>query len=85
MKPKLGVCYYPEHWPQEQWTEDAERMRQAGLSIVRIAEFAWSRIEPEPGLFQWEWLDTAVEVLGAAGLDVLAACVGVVEFPVGQQ
>ena len=35
------------------------RMREVGISFVRIAEFAWSRIEPEPGRFDWAWLDRA--------------------------
>ncbi len=67
----LGVCYYPEHWPEAWWAEDARQMREAGITYVRIAEFAWSRIEPEPGRFEWEWLDHAIEVLGAAGLRVV--------------
>ena len=24
--PELGVCYYPEHWPEEMWITDAENM-----------------------------------------------------------
>jgi beta-galactosidase len=71
MKPSLGSCYYPEHWPQSQWASDAQRMVDAGLSIVRIGEFAWSRLEPQPGLLQWQWLDQAIEVLGSAGLQVV--------------
>ena len=68
---RLGVCYYPEHWPETLWAEDAQRMVEAGLSRVRIGEFAWSRIEPEPGSFDWGWLDRAVAVLHAAGLGVI--------------
>jgi beta-galactosidase len=68
---KLGVCYYPEHWPREWWADDAARMADMGLSHVRIGEFAWSRIEPEPGRFDWGWLDEAVETLGAAGLSIV--------------
>lgn len=67
----LGVCYYPEHWPEARWAEDARRMREVGISYVRVGEFAWSRIEPRPGEFQWGWLDKALEVLGAAGLKVV--------------
>jgi beta-galactosidase len=67
----LGVCYYPEHWPEDWWAEDARRMREVGISFVRIAEFAWSRIEPEPGRFDWGWLDRAIDTLGAAGLKVV--------------
>lgn len=36
----LGVCYYPEHWPEENWADDARRMAKLGLSWVRIGEFA---------------------------------------------
>lgn len=68
---KLGVCYYPEHWPRSMWAEDARRMHAMGIRVVRIAEFAWSRIEPEPGRFDWAWLDEAVETLHAAGLGVV--------------
>lgn len=68
---ELGVCYYPEHWPETRWAEDARLMRETGLTRVRIGEFAWSRIEPEPGRFEWDWLDRAVETLHAAGLGVI--------------
>lgn len=67
----LGVCYYPEHWPQSRWALDAQMMREAGLSQVRIGEFAWRRIEPEPGYFDWRWLDDAVETLHDAGLKII--------------
>ena len=62
--PELGVCYYPEHWPEEMWITDAENMIKNGISWVRIAEFAWSRIEPSSGVFDWNWLDKIVDILG---------------------
>lgn len=68
---RLGTCYYPEHWPEEMWAEDARRMVEAGLTRVRIGEFAWSRIEPEPGRFEWDWLDRAIETLHEAGLGII--------------
>ncbi|KUF09760.1 beta-galactosidase [Pseudoponticoccus marisrubri] len=71
MQRTLGTCYYPEHWPRETWEEDARRMAEAGLTWVRIGEFAWSRLEPEEGRFDWDWLDDAIAVLGAAGLRVV--------------
>ena len=69
--PRIGVCYFPEHWPRERWETDAEQMAAAGLEVVRLAEFSWGRLEPERGALDFEWLDTAVSVLGAAGLDVV--------------
>jgi beta-galactosidase len=67
----LGVCYYPEHWPEIWWEQDARRMREIGISYVRVGEFAWSRYEPQRGKFNWGWLDRAIDVLGAAGLKVV--------------
>lgn len=68
---KLGVCYYPEHWPQERWPLDAKLIRQAGISLVRIAEFAWAVMEPRAGEYSWNWLDQAIEVLAAEGLQII--------------
>ena len=64
----LGVCYYPEHWPETCWARDAQRMRALGLNYVRIGEFAWGRIEKSEGSFSWDWMDRAIDVLGSAGL-----------------
>ena len=67
----LGVCYYPEHWLEAWWAEDARQMREMGITYVRIAEFAWSRLEPTPGQLDFAWLDRALDVLGGAGLRVV--------------
>ena len=71
MKPELGVCYYPEHWPEERWQIDAAQMAEIGITWVRIGEFAWSRLEPTPDELKFDWLDRAIEVLGQAGLKVV--------------
>lgn len=68
---RLGCCYYPEHWPEALWAEDARRMVEMGLARVRIGEFAWSRIEPQPGRYDWGWLDRAIETLHGAGLGII--------------
>ncbi|MFO6464653.1 beta-galactosidase [Jannaschia sp. KMU-145] len=67
----LGTCWYPEHWPEAMWAGDAARMADLGLTWVRIGEFAWSKLEPQPGRFDWGWLDRAVDILTAAGLRVV--------------
>jgi beta-galactosidase len=71
LKRALGVCYYPEHWSEDVWAEDARRMAETGLTWVRIGEFAWSRMEPEPGRFDFGWLDRAIGTLADAGLKVV--------------
>jgi beta-galactosidase len=67
----LGVCYYPEHWPEAWWEDDAQKMREIGIAYVRIGEFAWSRMEPSRDAFNWSWLDRAIDTLGRAGLRVV--------------
>jgi len=47
--PSLGVCYYPEHLPADYWAADFDSMREIGIRLVRLGEFAWSRLEPDPG------------------------------------
>lgn len=64
----FGADYYPEHWPEERWAEDIELMSRAGFNVVRLAEFAWSRIEPREGEYDFEWLDRVVGMLSAKGI-----------------
>jgi beta-galactosidase len=68
---RLGVCYYPEQWPRHKWESDARRMSELGIRRVRIAEFAWSRMEPEPHRYEWEWLDTVIDLLAQHDLEVV--------------
>ncbi|BCZ82332.1 beta-galactosidase [Paraburkholderia terrae] len=68
---QLGVCYYPEQWPETLWADDARRMVELGITHVRIAEFAWSRMEPRAGIYEWTWLDRAVTTLADAGLKIV--------------
>ncbi|SKC89167.1 Beta-galactosidase GanA [Burkholderia sp. YR290] len=68
---KVGVDYYPEHWDREIWEEDAQRMQAAGITVVRLAEFAWSRLEPIEGKFDFAWLDDAIDTLGRRGIQVV--------------
>lgn len=70
-KQRLGVCYYPEHWPESLWRTDARRMREVGLSYVRIGEFAWSRLEPADGHYEFDWLARVIDTLHEAGLKVV--------------
>ena len=68
---KLGVCYYPEHWPESRWAKDAKHMCEIGITVVRVGEFSWSRLEPARGEFQFDWLERAIDVLHAEGHEVV--------------
>ena len=67
----LGVDYYPEHWEKERWPVDARLMQKAGLNVVRLAEFAWSKLEPKDNVYDFDWLDEAMDVLDKRGIKVI--------------
>ncbi|ANE48380.1 beta-galactosidase [Paenibacillus swuensis] len=72
LKPfRLGVCYYPEHWEETLWEDDYRRMREMGLTVIRVGEFAWSLFEPEEGVFQFELFDRAIDAAHRHGLKVI--------------
>ncbi len=56
----LGTAWYPEQWPESRWEADLTLMQQAGIHMVRVGEFAWSRMEPSEGQYDLDWLDRAV-------------------------
>ena len=68
---RLGVCYYPEHWPERLWAEDMRRMAAHGISLIRIAEFAWNLIEPQEGVFNFDFFDRVLDCAQAAGMGVV--------------
>ncbi len=67
----LGVCYYPEHWPEDLWEADLNRMLDHGLEVIRIAEFAWNKFEPEEGVFTFDFFDRFLELADSKGMRVI--------------
>ncbi|TSA87458.1 beta-galactosidase [Deinococcus detaillensis] len=68
---QLATCDYPEHVPADRPAIYAKQQRELGLTYVRLAEFAWSRMEPRQGEFDWVWLDEAIDAYQAGGLKVV--------------
>ena len=67
----LGTCYYPEHWKEELWEEDLTRMLENGIQTVRIAEFAWNKIEPREGEFDYSFFDRFLDLTDRMGMQVI--------------
>jgi beta-galactosidase len=44
---------------------------EAGLTNVRVAQFAWALLEPSEGKFDFDWLDRSVAVLHQHGIAVI--------------
>ena len=56
----LGAAWYPEQWPESRWEEDLRLMEAAHITFARVGEFAWSRMEPSEGRFDFDWLEKAI-------------------------
>ena len=69
--PYLGVAYYPEDWPDEEIDRDIARMKERGINTVRIGEFAWHRMEPKPGEFDFSFFRKVIAKCAEAGLAVV--------------
>ncbi|BDR55418.1 beta-galactosidase [Bombiscardovia apis] len=68
-----GGDYNPDQWPEEVWDEDVELMGEAGVNVVSLAIFSWSKLEPREGIYDFDWLDRIIAKLYKAGIGVLLA------------
>ena len=67
----IGVCYYPEQWPEDLWEEDLSRMKAAGIAAVRVAEFAWNLTEPSEGQYRFDFWDRFLGLCEQCGMKVI--------------
>jgi len=66
-----GAAYYPEVWPESEIDKDIQLMKDLNMNVMRIGEFAWSRMEPKEGRYDFAWLHRVVEKLHDNGIDVI--------------
>jgi len=64
----LGTAWYPEQWPESRWDADLALMQKAGMHMVRVGEFAWSRMEPAEGQYDLDWLERAITAAAKHGI-----------------
>lgn len=68
---KYGVSYYPEHRSPEEMEKELVLLKESGMNIVRMGEFAWCKFEPKDGVFDFTWMDEAIGKLGHIGIDTI--------------
>lgn len=66
----FGGDYNPEQWPEDVWREDMHLMRAAGVNLVTLGVFAWAKLEPRPGEYDFAWFDRIMDLLHANGICV---------------
>ncbi|MGH3415149.1 MAG: beta-galactosidase [Actinocrinis sp.] len=69
----FGGDYNPEQWPRAVWDQDMALMRRAGVNLATVGVFSWASLEPEPGKYEFGWLDDALDLLHANGIGVALA------------
>ena len=67
----VGVCYYPEQWPETLWAQDLARMQKAGIKTVRVGEFAWVLLEPKEGEYHFDLFDRFLDLCAKVGMQVI--------------
>lgn len=62
-----GGDYNPDQWPEEVWAEDMRLMKLANCNAMSVGIFAWARLEPEEGRYDFSWLDRVMDMLAENG------------------
>lgn len=64
----IGAAYYPEMWDEAEIEKDIKRCKDLGVNVLRIAEFAWGKMEPSEGNYDLNWLKRVVDKLYENGI-----------------
>ena len=67
----LGVDYYPEQWEPSIMEADMDRILELGCNVIRIGEFAWHRMEPTEGAYDFSYFDGVIAMAKRKGLQVI--------------
>ncbi|EMA8651020.1 beta-galactosidase [Cronobacter sakazakii] len=70
-----GADYNPEQWENYPGTvgSDIAMMQQAKCNVMSVGIFSWAKLEPEEGVFRFEWLDEIIDKLYQGGIHVFLA------------
>ena len=67
----FGCAYYDEYMPYERVDKDMSMMKSAGINTIRIAESTWSTLEPQPGVFDFSYVDRVLDAAGRFDIQVI--------------
>ncbi len=70
-----GGDYNPDQWLDrpEILEEDLQLMKKANVNCVSLGIFAWSRLEPEEGRYDFAWLEKIIQRLYENGIYTILA------------
>jgi beta-galactosidase len=67
----VGTCYQPVDRSPQQIDQDIAIMKRAGFNVVRMGDLSWDSFEPSQGNFTFEWFDSIMDKMQAAGIRVI--------------
>ncbi|MDF2511481.1 MAG: Beta-galactosidase [Herbinix sp.] len=67
----FGGDYNPDQWDRATIEEDMRLFKKAGVNTVTLPVFSWAKLEPEEGVYHFEWLDEILELLWANQIQVI--------------
>lgn len=68
-----GGDYSPDQYSIETIKKDIEAFKKAGINIVTMPVFSWTKLEPKEGVYTFEWLDEVMDLFKEAGINVCMA------------
>lgn len=71
-----GGDYNPDQWMDMKdtiWKKDMEMAKKAGINTLSVGIFSWSMLEPEEGVYHFEWLDEVMDMLHENGIRAVLA------------
>lgn len=70
-----GGDYNPDQWMKtpEIWDEDMRLMKLAHVNSASVGIFSWAALEPEEGVYNFEWLDKILDKMHENGIAAILA------------
>ena len=69
----FGGDYNPDQWSEEIIDEDMRLFKKAGINLLTLPVFSWAKLEPDEGVYDFEWLDSILDKIWRHGISVCLA------------
>ena len=68
-----GGDYNPDQWDDQTIEEDMRLFKKAGINLLTLPVFSWAKLEPEEGVYDFDWLDRILDKIWGSGIHVCLA------------